>query len=144
MAYLFLGLYYNFSIWYKLKDKTHYGAMIAVIGSIITIALNWFLVPKFGYLGAAYAALACFFTMVILAILLGRKFMYIPYPFLKMIMTIVFALIIFFFQQWLIPDIEQVFVKILLNTGLLLLFITITLLLQREIIVEFLKPHTIE
>lgn len=79
MANLLLGIFYNLSVWYKLTDKTLYGALIAFIGAVITIALNVVLVPDFGYSGAAWAHLSCYFVMVVLSFILGRKYYKIKY-----------------------------------------------------------------
>ncbi len=83
LAYLFLGVYYNFSVWFKLTDKTHYGTFITVGGAIITIAMNFILIPKFGYLGSSWAALICYFSMTVACYLLGQRFYPIPYSLLK-------------------------------------------------------------
>ncbi|HRI27419.1 MAG TPA: oligosaccharide flippase family protein [Chitinophagales bacterium] len=79
MANLFLGIYYNLSIWYKLSGKTHIGAYISVAGAFITIALNLLLVPQFGYLGAAWATLACYMAMCVLSYYIGGRYFPIPY-----------------------------------------------------------------
>lgn len=79
MANLFLGIYYNLSIWYKLSSKTHIGAYISVAGAFITIALNLLLVPQFGYLGAAWATLACYMAMCTLSYFIGGRYYPIPY-----------------------------------------------------------------
>jgi len=79
-ANLFLGLYYNFSIWYKLKDKTHIGAVISVVGAIITLVISIVFLPKIGYLASAWAAFACFAFMAIAGYLTGRIYYPIDYP----------------------------------------------------------------
>lgn len=81
LANLFLGIFYNLSVWYKLTDKTRLGALIAMAGAVITIALNIVLVPKYGYTGAAWAHLACYFSMVVLSFMLGRIHYRIDYDF---------------------------------------------------------------
>jgi O-antigen/teichoic acid export membrane protein len=83
VAYLFLGAYYNFSIWFKLTDKTYYGTIITVGGAIVTIAANFFLIPIFGYWGSALATLICYFSMTIACYLLGQRFYPIPYSLIK-------------------------------------------------------------
>ncbi len=80
MAYLMLGVYYNVSIWYKLSDKTLFGALIAVIGMVITLAGSIVLLPMLGYIASAWVALLCYGIMVILAVLLGAKYYPIIYP----------------------------------------------------------------
>ncbi len=79
LAYLFLGIYYNFSVWFKLTDKTYYGTIITVIGMIITIAANYFLIPIAGYEGSAVAALVCYAGMTAICYFLGQRFYPIPY-----------------------------------------------------------------
>ncbi|WP_235298164.1 lipopolysaccharide biosynthesis protein [Portibacter marinus] len=78
-AYLFLGIYYNVSIWYKLKDKTYMGAMISFSGALVTIIANIILIPRIGYVGAAWSALICYITMVTFAYFSGKKHLPIPY-----------------------------------------------------------------
>lgn len=80
MGQLFFGIYYSLSLWYKLTDKTHYGAYISFTGAVIVVVLNIILVPVMGYLGAALASLICFIFMVILSYLLGQKYYPINYP----------------------------------------------------------------
>ena len=79
LAYLFLGVYYNFSVWFKLTDKTYYGTVITFAGMFITIVANYFLIPVAGYEGSAIAALLCYGGMTILCYLLGQRFYPIPY-----------------------------------------------------------------
>ena len=80
MAYLFLGIYYNVSIWYKLADKTGYGALIATFGALITLIGNFILLPLYGVDASAWIALLCYVFMVWTAWILGRKYYPIEYP----------------------------------------------------------------
>lgn len=73
MANLFFGIYYNLSIWYKLTDKTHYGAYISLFGASITIVGNILMIPYFGYIGSAWATLICYASMCVISYLLGQK-----------------------------------------------------------------------
>ena len=79
MANLFLGVYMNLSIWYKLVDKTIYGFYITLIGAVLTITLNILWIPVFGYLGSAYATLICYFVMTVVEYLAGQKYFAVPY-----------------------------------------------------------------
>jgi len=94
IAYLLLGIYYNVSIWYKLSDKTHYGAIIASIGAIITISMSIILLPRVGVIASAYAALACYLVMVLLAYLLGQKVYAIDYPLGAMLRMMIWTIIV--------------------------------------------------
>lgn len=79
LANLALGLYYNFAIWYKLKDKTHIGAWIAIAGAAVTVVLNVLLVRQFSYVASAWATLACYTLMAALAYGIGQRYYPIPY-----------------------------------------------------------------
>jgi len=101
MANLLLGIFYNLSVWYKLTDKTRFGAMIALVGAIITIVLNILLVPKYGYNGAAWAHLVCYFSMVVLSFFIGRKFYRIIYDLRNIFLYFILAFAIYFLSQHL-------------------------------------------
>ncbi|HQX31899.1 MAG TPA: oligosaccharide flippase family protein, partial [Flavobacteriales bacterium] len=66
LANVFLGIYYNQSVWYKLTDRTKTGGTIAIIGAAITIAFNFLLIPVLGYMGSAWATLACYAGMAMI------------------------------------------------------------------------------
>lgn len=89
LAYLFLGVYYNFSVWFKLTDKTHWGTIIAIVGAIITILANFILIPKFGYEGSSVATLLCYFSMTVICYVIGQKYFPIPYDILRSVGYIV-------------------------------------------------------
>ena len=92
LANLFLGIFFNFSIWYKLNDMTKYGAYLAIFGAIITIVLNIFLIPLFGYIGAAWATLICYIAMTLLSFYWGQKFYKVPYEIKTFILYFIIAL----------------------------------------------------
>jgi O-antigen/teichoic acid export membrane protein len=77
----FLGIYFNVSTWYKVSDKTVYGALIALFGAAITIALNVWLVPQFGYVASAWTTLVCYVSMTALGLFIGQRHYPIPYAF---------------------------------------------------------------
>lgn len=81
LANLFLGIYYNLSVWFKLSNRTHYGAIISCVGAVITLATNWYLIPQIGYQGSAIAHLACYFTMTMISLWWGQRIYPIPYHF---------------------------------------------------------------
>ncbi len=78
-ANLLLGVYYNFSIWYRLKDRTGLGAWISIAGALITIALNLLVIPRYGYTGAAWVTLTCYAFMSAATWYTGRKHYPVPY-----------------------------------------------------------------
>jgi O-antigen/teichoic acid export membrane protein len=99
MANVMLGIYYNLSVWYKLSNHTKYGAYIALIGAAITIALNYFLIPHFGYQGSAWATLACYSAMVIISYLWGQNKFSIPYEIRKIVSLFALSFVLFYFHQ---------------------------------------------
>lgn len=84
MANIALGLHYNFSVWYKVKDRTRTGAWISVAGAMVTIVLNVWLAPAYGYTASAWATLLCYSLMAWLSWQLGRSIYPAPYPLRKM------------------------------------------------------------
>jgi O-antigen/teichoic acid export membrane protein len=91
MANLFLGVYYNLSVWFKLTDKTYYGTYIGAAGAVLTIALNFVLIPILGYLGSAWATLTCYFMMAGLCWWLGERHFPVPYPVGRLLLWLVVA-----------------------------------------------------
>ncbi len=83
-ANLLLGLYYNFSVWYKLTDKTTAGAWIAAVGALITIIGNILFIPLYGYHASAWVTLICYVFMVLASLLWGQRHYPIPYPVMRM------------------------------------------------------------
>ena len=102
-AYLFLGLYYNFSIWYKLDDKTYWGAIIAIVAAVITLIVSIYTLPQLGYIGSAWAALACYSFMALTGWLTGQKYYPIKYPVIKImgyvILAFLFSIAIYYTDQ---------------------------------------------
>ncbi|MDC1063711.1 polysaccharide biosynthesis C-terminal domain-containing protein [Flavobacteriales bacterium] len=109
-ANFFLGIYYNLSIWYKLTEKTKYGAYIAIFGALITIILNFLLIPIFGFVGSALATLACYFSMVMISFYFSNKHFPIAYNYYRILMyfflMIFIYLIIYYTNFSLILDVS--------------------------------------
>ncbi|MEQ9307503.1 MAG: polysaccharide biosynthesis C-terminal domain-containing protein, partial [Marinoscillum sp.] len=88
---LFLGIYFNLSVWYKLTDRTRYGASITIIGALLTVILNFILIPLIGYMGSALTTFGSYLTMTVLSYAIGQKHYYIPYRLGRGLFYIVFA-----------------------------------------------------
>ena len=101
MANLFQGIYYSLSLWYKLTDKTIYGAYMAIIGCVITIAGNVIFLPKIGFMASAYSVFACFLVMTIISFILGRHFYKINYDIPKIIFYFVICLLFYFVGRYI-------------------------------------------
>jgi O-antigen/teichoic acid export membrane protein len=100
LANFFLGIYTNLSVWYKLIDKTKIGAYISIIGAIITLILNWLLIPSMSYYGSAIATIAAYGSMMVISYKVGQKHYPIPYDFNRIFsyigLTIGFSAISFY------------------------------------------------
>jgi O-antigen/teichoic acid export membrane protein len=133
IANMFLGIYYNLSIWYKLSDQTNKGAMISLIGAGITIGANIILIPLFGYTGAAWATLICYISMAVICYVMGAKYYPIPYNTLKVLLYIAVALGLYFVHLWLVPFLpHSVLVQNCVHGLFLLIFIVFAWLFERN------------
>lgn len=130
LANLFLGIYHNLSVWYKVTDRTKFGAYISVFAAVVTLVLNYILIPIIGYMGSAIATLAAYGSMMVLSYLYGRKYYNVPYQMKKLcgylLLTIGFSAISFYGFNG----------NIWLGTALLLVFAAIMFYSEKK---EFLK-----
>ncbi|MCS6935612.1 MAG: polysaccharide biosynthesis C-terminal domain-containing protein [Chitinophagales bacterium] len=88
LANMFLGIYVNLSVWYKLTDRTLTGAWVAVAGAVITIVLNILFIPSHGYMASAWATFACYGFMVVVSYLLGQRYYPVNYEVTKILLYI--------------------------------------------------------
>ncbi len=102
MGSVFLGIYYNLSVWYKLTNKNLYGAAITIAGAVITVLLNIWWIPHFGYTGSAWATFTCYAFMMIASYYLGQKHYPIPYAKKKLIAYLVLTVLVFFIHKGLV------------------------------------------
>ena len=100
LANLCLGIYFNLAIWYKLTDKTRYGMYISLAGAVITIVFNYVMIPKIGFMAAAWATLIAYVSMMIISYLLGKKYYPVPYDLTKiggyLLLAIAFSALSFY------------------------------------------------
>ncbi|MBO9632852.1 MAG: polysaccharide biosynthesis C-terminal domain-containing protein [Chitinophagaceae bacterium] len=99
MGSIFLGIYYNLSVWYKLTNKNMMGAYITIAGAVLTVLLNVLLIPKFDYTGAAWATFFCYFFMMVISYVLGQKYYRIPYPKKKLITYLVIVTLMYILHE---------------------------------------------
>lgn len=100
-ANIFLGIYYNQSIWYKLSGKTIYGAFLALFGALLTIVINYIFIPEYHYYAAAWTTFICYGTMMVLSYLLGHRFYPVPYNVLRIIFYLASAFGLVYLAQQL-------------------------------------------
>lgn len=123
MANIFLGIYYNLSIWYKLTNNNFTGALITIGGTIITVLLTTWLIPSLGYLGAALASFSCYFFMMISSYVLGQKHYPVPYPVKKIVFYLSLAAGLYGLHRWLVGFWEHPVLNLGLATALMALFL---------------------
>jgi len=80
LANLCLGIYHNLSVWYKVTDRTHFGALISSIGAVLTVVINFAFIPVYGYEASAIATLLAYGSMMLLSYAFGQKYYKIDYP----------------------------------------------------------------
>lgn len=85
IAAVFLGIYLNMSVWYKLSDKTIFGAYISVLGAAVTIAVNFYFIPEYGYWASTWATFLSYFSMMTVSYFLGQYFYPVPYHMKKIV-----------------------------------------------------------
>ncbi|PWJ42137.1 MATE family efflux transporter [Sediminitomix flava] len=129
MANIFLGIYYNLAIWYKLTDKTRYGAVISTIGALITISINFILIPKYGYFGSAIATFSAYGSMMVISYLLGQKHYPVPYTtknsLIHLFVAVVLGYVCFF-------EISAGTLGLILKNGIVAVYILGTLFIEKK------------
>jgi O-antigen/teichoic acid export membrane protein len=131
LANVFLGIYYNQSIWYKLSNKTKFGAYISICGALLTICINFFFIPIYGFWASAWATFIVYGFQMVASYFLGQKHYPIPYNLRKFMAYLSSSLIIFYLFSKLQFDstILNVTIK---NIGVLL-FALIFLFVERPL-----------
>jgi len=121
LCFVFQGIYFNLSIWYKLTDKTEWGAYISIIGLVFTVFGNVFFIPLYGYMAAAWVSCICFFVMMVVSWLLGQKYYAISYD-LKSVARYTLIGIVLYYVGMNVPINSLVF-RLIFRSVLLVLFI---------------------
>ena len=121
LANLCVGVYWNLSIWFKLTGQTKFGAMITILGAIITLVINFMGIPKFGYMACAWATFASYSIMMILSYVLGQKYYPVKYN-LRSIFVFSIIALSFYFISTIYSGMENTILKLVLNNILLALF----------------------
>jgi len=128
LSFIFQGIFFNLSLWYKLTDKTHFGAYFSIIGTTIIVSLNILLVPTFSYMGCAWSAFVCYFTIMIISYYFGQKYMPVKYD-LKTIGIYVAVAMALFGASFLIET-TNVVISVLYKTALFSMYVL--LMIKRD------------
>ena len=129
LANLCLGIYYNLSIWYKLTNKTIYGAYLSVFGAVVTLVLNFLWIPVYRYMGSAWATLICYFSMMVLSYFVGQKHFPINYNIKKALGYLGVAVIFYFITYFL--KLQIMYVRLSVHTIFVILFILMVIKIER-------------
>ena len=130
LANVFLGIYYNQSIWYKLSGKTQYGAYIALIGASLTIGINLVFIPTYGYMASAWATFIVYALQMLISYFLGQKHYPIPYNVKKFFLYLGLAFVLYFLGSLI--QLERYFVQFILQNTLLLLYVLFIIKMERH------------
>ncbi|MDQ2718903.1 MAG: oligosaccharide flippase family protein [Bacteroidota bacterium] len=130
LANMFLGIYYNLSIWYKLTHKTIAGAYITLIGAGITLVINFIFIPYFGYMACAWATFFCYFSMMIISFIWGQKDYKIPYAWKKLCAFIIIVVLLFFIHEAVIHFFKGRLINFISATLLLMIYVWLLLKIE--------------
>ncbi|HEV8081884.1 MAG TPA: oligosaccharide flippase family protein [Chitinophagaceae bacterium] len=123
LANMFLGIYYNLSIWYKLTHKTISGAYITLIGAAITLIINFSFIPYFGYMACAWATFFCYGSMMVISYLWGQKSYPIPYAWKKLSAYVVIVVLLYFIHSGIVSFFKGNTVSLVTATILLAIYV---------------------
>jgi O-antigen/teichoic acid export membrane protein len=140
LANIFLGIYYNLSIWYKLSNKTKAGAVITLTGAAITIIINRLFIPAYSYMACAWATFFCYGSMMVMSYVWGQNEYRIPYAWKKLVAYIVIVVAFYFIHKGISTLLPYTVVSLLIASILLFIYTWFILLVERK---EFQKMPVI-
>jgi O-antigen/teichoic acid export membrane protein len=132
-ANIFVGIYYNLSIWYKLSTRhTRSGAYITLIGAAITLIVNYYFIPVFGYMASAWATFLCYGSMMVISYVWGQRVYPVPYAWRKLLAYMVIVLLGYFAFLGLCSFSHRVIYRLVVGTILLGAYILFILRVERN------------
>ena len=143
MAEILMGVYFNLSFWYKLIGQTWWGAVMSAIGCVVLVAINIIFVPRIGYMACAWGGLAGYGVCVLLSYVIGQRKNPVPYPVAAILGYFVLALVLFALttRVTLVPNL---WLRLVLNTLLLLVYVAVVLWNERALLQPLLKKMKIK
>jgi O-antigen/teichoic acid export membrane protein len=132
LAKIFLGIYYNLSIWYKLTNRNTIGAIITVIGAGLTIVINYMLVPFLGYFACAIATVVCYGSMMLISYFMGQLHYPIPYHWNKGMGYILLAVILGLIHLLVRNSITSIYLLNTVAAGLFAVFVAVIINREKE------------
>ncbi|WHF50524.1 oligosaccharide flippase family protein [Chryseobacterium gotjawalense] len=126
IAAVFLGIYLNMSVWYKLSDKTIFGAYISVLGAAVTVAVNVYFIPSYGYWASTWGTFLSYFSMMTVSYFLGQYFYPIPYHMKKIMGYLSLSIFFSLLSYYVLGG------NLLIGNSLLLVFLAIVFYVEKE------------
>lgn len=130
LANVFLGIYYNQSIWYKLSGKTKFGAYITLLGAVVTVIINIIFIPLYGFMASAWATLIVYALQMLLSYFLGQRHFPIPYDLYKFFLYLGIALSLYFLGNIINSSVPTI--QFLLQNSLILFYLGFVFLMERK------------
>ncbi|MDQ3108830.1 MAG: polysaccharide biosynthesis C-terminal domain-containing protein [Bacteroidota bacterium] len=134
LANLFLGMYFNLSIWYKLTGRTRFGMYLTLFGAAITLTLNFLWIPSSnihfgGYMGSAWATLICYGTMMVISYFIGQKYYPVEYNVTKVLGYLVFAIALYFAGAFI--ETGNMLIDLALKNSMLLIYLIAVIVIEK-------------
>ena len=124
-AEIMMGVYFNLSFWYKLIDKTIYGAVFSIVGCTVLLAVNFYGIPRMSYMACAWGGFAGYGTAMVLSYIVGQKKNPIPYPMRSMAGYVLLAVVLYVLIM-LVPDEWPVLLRLAAGTALVVVYAAYT------------------
>lgn len=135
LANFCLGIYHNLSVWYKITDRTKFGAYISIIGAIVTLVLNYVLIPIIGFKGSAIATLSAYALMMLLSFYFGRKYYPVPYNVKKISLYLVVSILFSFTFFYNYRE------NYIIGIAMLIVFLGLVIILEKNELKQLLKRN---
>ena len=141
-TYVFQGIYFNLSFWYKLTDETKWGAYFSLIGLVITLVLQVVGVPLIGYWASCGSSLVCYFVIMLLSYFIGQKKAPIPYDMKRIglytVLTVALLAVYYVLRIWVIGN-----MWVMMGAGTVLLLIYLLVLTRKDFPLSQIVHHKI-
>lgn len=125
VSYLFQGVVYNLALWYKLVDKTYWGAIISAVGCVVSLAVQIWLIPRYSYWACVYGAVLCYFVMMLMSYFLGRKYYPVDYQLRRVAMYVVLAAALWALGTFV--PVGNFWLRMIYRTVLLAIFVAVVI-----------------
>lgn len=132
LGHIFLGIFYNLSVWYKITEMTRYGAWFSIVGTAVVLSLNFLLIPRIGYMGSAWANFSCYLIMMVLSWAYGQKYYPIPYRIGKFFQYLIVSLLLWLAGTYLTPS--TLWLRLAVNSLLFAGFVIFILFREPELL----------